>query len=122
MTGTCQLAWQDGPRAIFAEAHVMVKDNGNNDLTLVLPEGMEGAWEIGVRFGLELFRECNRSRRSGCIVIENFQGQPLDTSIASAAYVAFHAIARAFNYQPGKKFEFDATTGQFILGFSDDKR
>ena len=119
MEGKCRLAWQKGATAIFAEASVNVQQLSNDEWSIKMPANINSIWAIGVRFGVEMFREClriNEQLASGFrIRINQFIGQSVDTTLVSVAYVTFHALGNAMRTDTGRIFKFDESSGSFVV-------
>jgi hypothetical protein len=119
MEGNKRLAWQKGSRAIFAEAFVSVQKLSEEHWSIEIPNNIDNSWKIGIRFGIELFRECfgtNAKLTPGVhIKVTEFTGQSVDTTLLSIAYVIFHALGNAMHIDGSEIFKFDTGNGDFIM-------
>ena len=118
MNGGHEIAWRDGPRVIFAAVELAVDRCESTEWTLEAPRGTDLASEAAVRFAMELFKE-SFPEQNGLgpfqITMGRLETQPVDSSVLAVAYVAFHAICRAFSINPGARFSFDEKNGTFSL-------
>ena len=120
--GRCQLRWQQGNVAIFAEASVKIERHDGDADRLHGIEIVPPSWQVGVGFGFSLFREtvagiADLGNRT--VTITSFRGVPADTSSTAAAYATFHAIADALEIEVERsvadRFTFDTATGTFCI-------
>jgi hypothetical protein len=118
MKGEFKLAWgrPDG-LGIYAAARISAEWGKTRGLELIGVERSAQNWAVGIRFGIELLREC-LSRASvddsGLrLEIVNFGGEIGDTTNMAAAYVTFHAASKAIGIDFSRVFEFDENNGQF---------
>lgn len=119
MQGECRLVWQSSNgRAIYAAARVNAERVKSPEIELLDVELNDREWSPGIRMGITLLIDCLSNTLRGYsgvrIEIAEFRGHAVDTTQIAAAYVVFHAAAKALRVESlSKLFEFDTTNGQF---------
>ncbi len=120
-TGNHRLAWQQGERALYADATVEIERDVHRGGMIQGVDAITQPWRVGVLFGLALAREALAGivDFSGIVVVVTaFRGQPSDTTVTAAAFAAFHAVAKALNHPDlVGVFGFDESTGRFSIAF-----
>lgn len=119
--GSCRLAWQQGNVALFADVTIRVDRVDNDKFSLGEVDGIADAWRDGIRFGFTLVQEALSSvvGLSGVsISIQDFIGQPCDTTSTAVAYATFHAIVDAIGAPITNVFSFDKSTGRFCIAIA----
>jgi hypothetical protein len=103
---------------LYAAASVEVENPAQGAIELgEVPE----QWRAGVLFGILLLREAlwqSPDLRTAAIKVRVFRGQPSDTTMMAAAFVAFHSVAQALSVDVGKLFVLDEATGGFSVASS----
>ena len=119
MDADFRLALQRGEWCIFAAVRVRAERLPQRQFSLEIPAKVLPEWELGIRYGFGLLRECvsRAGETSSGVAVEilEFSGQPVDTTISAAAYVTFQAICRALSLRVSEAFRFDRTTGCFCF-------
>ena len=93
MIGAGRLAWQRGPRALYAEVTVECAPGEAGGGATTLPADIEPSWAEGARFGVALFREAFAKHAGAEVRVQRVRGQIVDTTVTAVAYATFHALA-----------------------------
>jgi hypothetical protein len=96
-----------------------VSEAASRQSTISIPDELATSWAAAIRFGYEvaIASLCgNEAAPPGLdVVVHDVVAQPVDTTAAAMAYVTFRAIANALDTELGNRFQFDESTGRFIL-------
>ncbi len=119
-TETHRIAWQCGNFALYAEVALAV-ERESGAVTAGSVHGLDAVaeqWRTGVMFGLSLLRESLIGEvdfQHVSVNITSFLGQPGDTTLMAAAFVSFHAAAKALSVDVSEVFRFDDSIGAFQI-------
>jgi hypothetical protein len=118
MNGSYRLAWQSGQCALFAELSLQCDWVTRPGLEMNVLSDVPYAWQVGLRFGGEVFAQAVLWRERGrglSVRVESLRGQPSDTTVCAVAYATFQALRAATGNGESDAFRFDVSTGQFTL-------